>query len=600
MPQAQPVEYRIQPAQPGAHVFAVRCTVHAPDPGGQVFRLPAWIPGSYMIREFARNIVRLHAEVDGEPWPVEKLDKHSWQAAPTPAGAALTLHYEVYAWDLSVRAAHLDGTHGFFNGSSVFLAVEGQREHACVVDIVRPDGQEFRDWKVATALAPARGARGGTNRRNFGLYRAENYDELIDHPVEMGCFSEASFEAGGVLHDVVVTGRHDCDFERLCADLKRICEWQIKLFGAPPPMDYYLFLVMAVDDGYGGLEHRTSTALLCSRDDLPWAGMKKTGEAYRGFLGLCSHEYFHLWNVKRIKPAAFLPYDLARENYTALLWAFEGFTSYYDDLALVRSGAIAREEYLELVGKNIAKVLSGSGRRKQSVAESSFDAWTKFYRQDENAPNAIVSYYSKGALIGLAVDLRLRAESAGSLSLDDLMRLLWEEYGQRGVGVAEDGIFAAVRTLGGERLGAKLARWLKKTVESCDDLPLARLLKPFGIDYRAEASSTTPTLGIKLASAGTEARIANVYDDGPAQAAGLSAADVLLAIDGLRVTAKNLNTQLARRQAGDIIEVHAFRRDELMRFSVELAPAALDSVVLEVSARPSAAALRLRRAWLGD
>ena len=593
------IEYRIQPSHPAAHLFAVSCTVHAPDPEGQVLRLPAWIPGSYMIREFARNIVRIRAEADGREWPLDKLDKHSWQAAALPPGVALVLHYEVYAWDLSVRAAHLDTTHGFFNGSSVFLAVEGQRDQACLVDILRPEGSAFRDWKLATALSPAHASR-KVRGHGFGLYRAENYDELIDHPVEMGCFSAVRFEAGGAVHEVVLTGRHDCDLNRLAADLKRICEWQIALFGAPPPMDYYLFLVMAVDEGYGGLEHRASTALLCSRADLPWAGMKKMSDGYRGFLGLCSHEYFHTWNVKRIKPAAFLPYDLTRENYTALLWAFEGFTSYYDDLALVRSGVIERDDYLALLGKTISSVLRGSGRLKQSVAESSFDAWTKYYRQDENAPNAIVSYYSKGSLIALALDLRLRAESGGALTLDDLMRSLWKDYGSGERGVAEDGVFAAVRALGGERLGPRLARWLKKAVEGRDDLPLARLLKPFGIEVRNEAGSTAPVLGVKLAASDSAARLASVYDDGPAQLAGLSAGDVLVAIDGLRVDAKNLDGRLARCSAGDEIEVHAFRRDELMCFRLQLAAAPADQVRLEASARPGAAALRLRQDWLGN
>ncbi len=599
MPSAPLIEYRIQPSHPAAHLFAVRCTVRAPDPAGQLFRLPAWIPGSYMIREFARNIVSLHAEADGVPCAVEKLDKHTWKVAPLVAGATLVLHYEVYAWDLSVRSAHLDCTHGFFNGSSVFLAVEGQRDQPCLVEIVRPEGNAFRDWKLATALTPARGGR-ALRGHDFGQFRAADYDELIDHPVEMGCFDSASFEACGVVHEVVLTGRHDCDLERLCADLKRICEWQIRLFGAPPPMDAYLFLVMVVDDGYGGLEHRASTALLCSRSDLPWEGMKKIEEGYRSFLGLCSHEYFHSWNVKRIKPAAFVPYDLTRENYTSLLWAFEGFTSYYDDLALVRSGVIDREDYLALLAKNISSVLRGSGRLKQSVAESSFDAWTKFYRQDENAPNAIVSYYTKGALIGLALDLRLRAESEGTLSLDDLMRLLWQKYGLTGQGVAEEGIFAAVRKLGGERLGARLARWLKKAVEAREDLPLARLLKPFGIGWRSEPSSVAPVLGVKFSAGGREARLAHVYDGGPAQAVGLSAGDVLIAIDGLRVNPAKPEELLARRRAGDEIEVHVFRRDELMCFSLQLAPAPADRVVLEVSPRPSTEALRLRRSWLGD
>lgn len=601
MPSALPaVEYRIRPANPGAHLFHVSCTVRDPDPAGQVFRLPAWIPGSYMIREFARNIVTLRAELDGEAWPIDKLDKHSWRAAPVPDGGVLSLYYEVYAWDLSVRAAHLDGTHGFFNGTSVFLAVEGRSDRPCLVDIERPDGAEYRDWKVATALPLARGVAGAARPYGFGWYRAADYDELIDHPVEMGSFTLGHFDAAGVTHDIVLTGRHDCDLERLCEDLRRVCEWQIALFGAPPPMDYYAFLTMVVGEGYGGLEHRASTALLCSRAELPWKGMEGLPDGYKSFLGLCSHEYFHSWNVKRIKPAAFTPYDLTQENYTRLLWAFEGFTSYYDDLALVRSGVIAPDDYLGLLGKTVSAVLRGSGRSKQSVAESSFDAWTKYYRQDENAPNAIVSYYAKGALIALALDLQLRAGSDGRSSLDDVMRLLWQRHGQTGLGVAEEGVFDAVRETGGGTLGPKLARWLKKTVEGTDDLPLARLLKGFGIDWQAEPTTAAPSLGVKLAAGNGECRLASVHDGGAAQAAGLSAGDVLIALDGLKLgSGKALDDMLARRQPGDEVEIHAFRRDELMVFSVVLGEPVVDKISLKPAEKASAGALKLRRGWLG-
>ncbi len=593
------IEYRIRPLDPGAHLFEVSCTVPEPDPAGQVFRLPAWIPGSYMIRDFARNIVTLRAEAGGEACGLEKLDKHSWRAQALPAGGALTLTYQVYAWDLSVRAAHLDTTHGFFNGTSVFLAVEGQTGRPCLVDIERPEHAACRDWKLITALPRARGERGAARAYGFGRYRAADYDELIDHPVEMGNFTLASFEAGGVPHDIALTGRHDCDTARLMADLKRVCEWQQALFGAPAPMDYYAFLAFVVGDGYGGLEHRASTALMASRKDLPWPGMEGVPEGYKSFLGLCSHEYFHTWNVKRIKPAAFTPYDLSVENHTRLLWAFEGFTSYYDDLALVRSGVISTEDYLGLLGKTIANVLRGAGRLKQSVAESSFDAWTKYYRQDENAPNAIVSYYGKGALVALALDLQLRAGSEGKCSLDDLMRLLWQRHGLGGTGVAEDGIFEAVREVGGARLGAKLARWLRNAVEGTDDLPLARLLKSCGVDYRAEPGSKAPTLGVKLAGGNGGAKLATVYDGGPAQAAGLSAGDVLVAVDGLKASAKDLDEMLGRRRAGEEVEVHAFRRDELMRFDVTLGEAPADKIVLSPARRATTAAAHLRKAWLG-
>ncbi|NMG75062.1 M61 family metallopeptidase [Aromatoleum diolicum] len=602
MPGQPPVCYTIAPRHPEAHLFEVSCTVSAPDPAGQVFRLPAWIPGSYMIREFARNIVTLRAESDGKPIAVEKLDKHTWRAARVARGRALTLTYEVYAWDLSVRAAHLDATHGFFNGTSVFLTVEGQTDQPCVVDLLPPSGREQQGWKVATTLPRPAGELLAAPPMGFGLYRAANYDELVDHPVEMGTFSHARFEAAGVPHEIALTGCHDCDTERLCADLSRICAWQIELFGAPAPVDRYLFLTMVVGDGYGGLEHRASTALLTSRADLPYRGMSDASDGYKTFLGLCSHEYFHTWNIKRIKPAVFAPYDLASENYTRLLWAFEGFTSYYDDLALVRSGVISVEDYLGLLGKTVSNVLRGSGRLKQSVAESSFDAWIKYYRQDENAPNAVVSYYAKGALIALALDLQLRAASAGQVSLDDVMRLLWQRHGLTGQGVEEDGLFALVEEVGeGGRkgLGRRLSRWLRDAVEGTDDLPLEALIKPFGVEYRAEAGGKGPTLGVKVAGGNGEAKLASVFDGGPAQRSGLSAGDVLVAMDGLKLTATSLEAQLARRRPGERVEIHAFRRDELMRFDVELASAPADTVKLAAAKKASATMRNLRKGWLG-
>ncbi|SIR04115.1 Predicted metalloprotease, contains C-terminal PDZ domain [Aromatoleum tolulyticum] len=603
MPHQPRVSYAIAPARPEAHVFEVTCTVAAPDPAGQVFRLPAWIPGSYMIREFARNIVTLRAECNGRPVAVEKLDKHSWRAAPVEGGRVLTLSYEVYAWDLSVRTAHLDATHGFFNGTSVFLAVEGKTDEPCYVDILPPDGPALHTWKVATTLRRPAGDPLAAPAMGFGLYRAENYDELVDHPVEMGCFTHGRFEAAGVPHDVVLTGRHDCDLERLCADLSRICTWQIELFGTPAPVDRYLFLTMVVGDGYGGLEHRASTALLTSRNDLPYVGMREKTDGYLTFLGLCSHEYFHTWNVKRIKPAAFAPYDLATENYTRLLWAFEGFTSYYDDLALVRSGVIGVEDYLVLLGKTMSNVLRGSGRLKQSVAESSFDAWIKYYRQDENAPNAIVSYYAKGALIALALDLQLRAASAGRKSLDDVMRLLWQRHGLTGEGVAEDGLFALVGEVaeaGLKGAGRRLSRWLKDAVEGTEDLPLDEFLRPFGIEFRTEAAVKGGSLGVKLAGGNGEAKLANVFDDGPGQRCGLSAGDVLVAVDGLKVTAASLDGQLARRRPGEQVTIHAFRRDELMTFTAELAAPPADTVKLASGKRVSAPMRTLREGWLGS
>ena len=585
-----PVHYRIRPANPAAHRFEVSCTVAAPDPGGQHFALPAWIPGSYLIREFARHVVAIRAEAAGKAVRLDKIDKHTWQAAPLKANQPLTVTCEVYAWDLSVRGAHLDQTHAFFNGTSVFLRVIGQESSPCLVDIRPPEGKMFKDWRIATALEPASGNKGGAKLHGFGLYRAANYEELIDHPVEMGTFTLATFDACGIPHEVAITGHHDCDMERLTADLKRVCEWQIRFFGEPAPMRRYVFLVTAVGEGYGGLEHRASTALLCSRNDLPHSGIKGLPESYRTFLGLCSHEYFHTWNVKRIKPAAFVPYDLDRENYTTQLWAFEGITSYYDDLALLRSGVIELKDWLELTAKTITNVHRSPGRLRQSLAESSFDAWSKFYRPDENSPNAVVSYYAKGALVAMALDLTLRQGSRNKVSLDDVMRVLWARFGQTGMGMGDDDI----RHVAEELSGLNLKRFFAEAVHGTRDLPLKKLLEPFGIGLEWEKAKI-PSLGVKTSAEGNEVKLATVYDDGPAQRAGLSAGDVLVAIDGLRVNPKGIDIHLARLHPGDPLVVHAFRRDELMEFAVRLAPAPADTAKLVAWQADNA----MRKAWLG-
>ena len=568
--------YRIACAHPGAHLFKVRLTVAAPDSAGCQLSLPAWIPGSYMIREFARHIVSLSARCGRAPVTLEKIDKHTWRAAPCTG--TLTIEYEVYAYDLSVRAAYLDETRGFFNGTGVFLRVAGQEHTAHAVEIVAPVGRAYSTWRVATALPRVR----GTPAYGFGRYQAENYGALIDHPVEMGRFTLTEFSACGVPHAVAITGRHDCDATRLTADLKRICQAQIRLFhGAHAdqrdvPFESYLFLVLALGDGYGGLEHRASTALICTRNDLPHAAQKKeTGERYRTFLGLCSHEYFHAWNAKRIRPAAFTPYDLTQENYTRLLWAFEGFTSYYDDLVLVRAGVISLTEYLDTLARTIRQVLRGAGRNKQAVAESSFDAWIKYYRQDENAPNAIVSYYTKGALVALCIDLMLRQDSGGRQSLDDVMRNLWRDYGATGKGVPENGIEQAVFAVGSAQLGRRLAAFFDYAVHGTAPLPLQNLLKRAGFALRV-APGSAPSLGVRSAAAVDGIKLTHVLDGGGAQAAGLSAGDVIIAIDEVKVTALSLEEQLARKSVGAQVLIHAFRRDELIARSVLLGAAEIE------------------------
>ena len=597
------IQYRICPSHPEAHIFSISCVVNEPDPFGQRLSIPAWIPGSYMIRDFARNVISLKAEANGRPLEVVKLDKSTWQCAPckTP----ITLSYDIYAWDLSVRTAHLDQTHAYFNGTSVFLQIEGQEDKACGVEIQPPHGVVYQKWRVATAMKPAMAKPYG-----FGLYEAANYDELIDHPVEMGNFTLATFKAGGIPHDLVITGQHRADLDRLCADLQKICTTHIKLFSELPAIERYVFLIMTVGEGYGGLEHRASTSLLCSRNDLPLAGEELVTENYRTFLGLCSHEYFHTWNVKRIKPAAFTPYDLSRETHTRQLWAFEGITAYYDDLVLVRSGVIDALSYLELLGQTMTRVWRGAGRFKQSVAESSFDSWTKFYKQDESAPNNIVSYYTKGSLIALALDQTIRQATNQQKSLDDLMHLLWQKYGKSGRGLAEKEIESLASHLAGIDLNDFFAKYLYGT----EDLPLADLLKPLGIKFclrpasnaddkggkPTENSSDKPvtSLGARVVNDPSGASLSHVFDKGPAQMAGLAAGDVVVALNGIKVSKDNLEKTVNTYPAGSEINIHAFRRDELMEFTVQLNEAPFDTCYLEINESASAEQKRNRQLWL--
>ena len=596
----QTTRYLVTPLDPNAHVFEVRCTVVDPDPAGQRFRLPTWIPGSYLIREFARQFVHVRAEASGRAIPIAKEAKDVWRAAP--GEGPLTVVAKVYAFDLSVRTAYLDRTRAYFNGPSVFLSPEGRESAPCTVELIPPSGDDFRDWRVATTLESD-----GAPPHAFGRYRAANYDDLIDHPVEMSDFALASFAAGGVRHEIAVTGRQQADLERLARDLARVCQWQIDLFGnAPqsrPPFDRYLFQITAVGDGYGGLEHGSSTSLVCRRDELPMRGRSEIDDGYLNLLGLASHEYFHSWNVKRIKPAAFMPYDLTREGYTRQLWAFEGATSYYDDLALVRSGVIDDARYLELLGRAITQVLRTPGRHVQSVGDSSFDAWIKFYRQDENSPNVVVSYYAKGSLVAAALDLTLRKR--GRATLDDVLRALWERYGRAGVGVPEGAIDAIVAEIAGDDMRDFFARFVHGT----DDPPLAELLDSFGVDFHVRAAvnaadrggkpSTAPPptcwLGAKVAK---DLTLQNVFTGSPAERAGLAANDVLVAVDGVRASADSLDKLATTRSAGERVGVHAFRRDELIVVDVELAGAPLDTCWLTMREEPSGDAARLRQHWL--
>jgi predicted metalloprotease with PDZ domain len=509
-------QYRVEAADPAAHLFHVTLTVPQPQAGQRV-SLPAWIPGSYLVREFARHLQKLGARQDGQPVAVQQLDKATWQV-DSVSSSPLVLSYEVYAFDNSVRTAWLDAQRGFFNATSLCLRVDGQTGQPHTLELVAP--RALPHWEAATGLAPLK-----TGKRGFGSYRAADYDELVDCPVELGAFWSAEFRAGGVPHRVVVAGATPAfDGERLVADMQKICEAQIRFWHdrKRPPFKSYLFLLNAVDDGYGGLEHRNSTALLCARRDLPRQGEARMGEGYVTLLGLISHEYFHTWNVKRLRPAEFARYDYAQENYSQLLWFFEGFTSYYDDLLLRRAGLIDDATYLKLLTKTCNQVLQTPGRELQSVAQASFDAWVRYYRQDENTANATVSYYTKGALVALCFDLTLRAE--GRSNLDEVMRALWARC--QGGPMAEADFAAVLRELGGRAFARELAAWVHGT----RDLPLKNLLEQHGVAVMEEPAQLQQRLGLRVNET-QGVVLKNVLRGGAAEQAGFAANDEWVGVE---------------------------------------------------------------------
>ena len=599
------ISYRIDASDEDAraHRFCVTLSVARPA-REQIVSLPVWIPGSYLVREFARHLSELRAIQGKRELAVQQLDKASWLIR-CEGFATLTLSYSVYAFDTSVRAAFLDADRGFFNGTGLCLRVHDREAEPHAIAF----GRLPRGWQIATAL-PA-----GTRRRSFV---APDYDALVDHPFELGRFWRGSFVACGAAHEFVVAGAWPgFDGARLLADTRRICDAEIAFWHGPNaraldvPFERYVFLLNAVDEGQGGLEHRASTALIAPRRKLPRIGMAADAidEGYGDLLGLISHEYFHTWNVKRMRPAEFARYDYTQENYTELLWFFEGFTSYYDDLMLRRAGLVDEARYLSLLAKNVNAVLAAPGRQVQSVAQASFDAWVKYYRSDENTPNATISYYAKGALVALALDLSLRSASGSKATLDDVMRALWVASG--GGPIDEADILAAVVSIAGPRRGKTIAAALATWVHGTDDLPLADLLGRVGVHWQTQPASFAQRIGVRVAeSALTGVKITHVLRGCAAERAGLAAGDELIAVDGWRLRRlDDVPALMPRRAPASAASASArslplkllvTRDQRMLNLSLTLPPSSSvpGSVQLSVDSAAGAPARVLRRAWL--
>jgi predicted metalloprotease with PDZ domain len=606
------ITYRIELDDLHAHLYRVTLTIPAPA-AAQRFSLPVWIPGSYLVREFARHLSGLEARQGRRRVVLTQIDKASWQA-DCAGQSPLVVTCRVYAFDTSVRAAFLDAHRGFFNGTSLCLRVDGRDAEPHRLEL----GTLPRGWQVATSLRPAGDAGSSTAHR---LFEAADYDELVDHPVEIGPFWRGTFEAHGVPHELVVAGAlPNVDTDRLLADTQRICETEIAFWhGADAtardvPFDRYVFLLNCVDDGYGGLEHRASTALIASRRDLPMrrvnalAAADPPSDGYATLLGLISHEYFHTWNVKRLMPREFAPYDYTRENYTELLWFFEGFTSYYDDLLLRRAGLIDDARYLGSLGKTITQVLNAPGRHVQSVAQASFDAWVKYYRSDENTPNATISYYTKGSLVALSLDLALRVQGSGASArrrhLDEVMRRLWERTWQRAASASpgaltEADIEAVLREVAGQRAADAIGQRLSDAVHGTADLPLRELLAPFGVSWRVQPATLAQRLGLKASEgAFTGVKVTHVLRGGAAERAGVAAGDELLAVDGWRLRRLDDALRVIDGQRASTLLISRDQRLHSLPLRLPPANEVPGSVTLSIDPTSSRGAIALRRAWL--
>ncbi len=589
------MHHRVSMPDPDGHLFQVEVTVE--DPGDElIVAMPVWTPGSYLVREFARHVEGLAArDPAGAPLATERLDKHRFRVASRGAGRVVVT-YRVFAHELSVRTCHLDGSHGYFNGAALLVYVEGRRHEPHLLEVAPPPG-----WRVACALPPAAGAAdplaGGAPEGPW-RFAAQDYDELVDAPVEAGPHRVTTFDALGKRHGIVVWGRPPPDLARLTADVKRIVE-QLGATMGGLPYRRYLFIVHLTASVRGGLEHAASATLHVRRAAF------HPRDAYQETLALVAHELFHAWNVKALRPAALVPYDYGREQYTRLLWWFEGVTSYYDQLVLVRAGLSDPKRYLRHLGEQLTALARLPGAHKVSVEESSWTAWVKLYRPDENTPNSTVSYYLKGELVALGLDLLLRRAGA---SLDELVRSLVGRHAARGL--PEDAVEPAVA----ERVGAAAARAffdrnVRGTGEPDLDLGLvglvARRRRAHGFDDkggappRAEAGAVPGWLGVTF-EAGGRLVVKSVREGSPARRGGVYAGDEVVAEGGFRIDRGALWDRLVERGPGGTLRLALFRDDELVEREVLLGDPPEDTIWLEPVEAPTSEQRNALEAWLSS
>lgn len=576
------VEYRVELEERHAHLVRVEARFPVGDGGVVDLKLPVWTPGSYLVREFERHVQDVAcSDEGGRALVARKIDKATWRVE-AKGKKSVVARYRVYANDLTVRSAHVDDTHAFFNGACIFLYADVAAEAR--ITVAPPAG-----WKVTVALPEAKP----------NVFVARSYDELVDSPFEVGTHELFEFRAQGKPHRLAVWGRAPVasDFWRdtLTRDIVAIIDAAAALFGDGVPYDDYTFLLMLAPNQYGGLEHAKSCALLSS--PFTFHPRKK----YEELLELVSHEFFHLWNVKRIHPEALGPFDYQREAYTRSLWVMEGVTSYYDRHLLVRAGLQKPDKYLDKLAEELGKIASIPGRKRQSLEESSFDAWIKLYRPDENSVNSTISYYLKGGVVALLLDLEIRARTGGKRSLDDVMRLLWARFGRTGRGFAD----GEVQALAEEAVGVELGAFFERHVRGRQEVDAERLLRTVGLELTPDRGdddgdeAREPWLGVTTREDGDALVVATAIDGGPAVQAGLYANDQLLALDGFRVEAATLKERLAPKRAGDKVRCTVFRRDELREVEVTLGERPIEKVKIVPASGASEAEKAAYAAWLG-
>ena len=580
------IHYHVNVSCIAGHIFDVNLRIENPDVNGQILTLPAWIPGSYMIRDFAKNIITISAKDDaGQEISIQKSDKQTWKVQAV--STSLYIKYQVYAFDLSVRGAYINDEMAFFNGTNMFLAVVGQTGQPCKLTLEKPMHPHLSHWKVATSMPTEM-----QNKHAFGEYWANHYNELIDHPVLLGEFDILPFSAAGVDFELVLAGGHQSDVSRITKDLTKICQQHIDFFADTPPVKRYQFITLLTDNAFGGLEHMSSTALMYSRNDLPsLSDANKMTDGYQVFLSLCSHEFFHTWHVKRIKPQELYAVALDKEQYTEQLWIYEGFTSYYDDFSLLRCALITQQQYLKIVGQNLTRLIRNKGRFKQTITESSFDAWTKFYKQDESAVNNIVSYYNKGAVLAMCLDLLIKHQSHGNYSLDDVMRQLWKQHGKLNIPTPIDVVQSILKT----QLNLDLHDFFQLALYSTEELPFNVLLNKFGVkchfsprenfDDKGGVISTSPIkidFGAQIKAREIGIQIVQVTEQTAAYKSGLQVGDVLIAINKWVVSKENLIAQLNFLTVGQSVQLSVLRDKKLKQLTFLAVAAHNDTIALEV------------------